>query len=73
MPVALGDTIPAVREHKESGGSARTCSTCTLIALRYLADIVNNRNIIDAIGTLEDCSVLGQRSTFKLFDGSPLG
>jgi len=52
MPIVIGDAIPAIRQHKSRGGGARLIVPVHSSHLGALADILNNRDIIDAIGVV---------------------
>ena len=52
MPIAIGDAIPAIRQHKGRGGSARLVIPVHSLHLGALADILINKDIVDAIGVV---------------------
>src|SRR6516165_7821140 len=52
MPITIGDAIPAVRQYKNRGGYARLVIPVHSSNPSGLADIINNADIIDAVGVV---------------------
>jgi len=52
MPLAIGDALPAVRQFRQKGGGGRLAVPLHSLHYGTLADILNNTDIIDAIGVV---------------------
>jgi glycosyltransferase involved in cell wall biosynthesis len=52
MPITIGDAMPAVREFKCRGGKVRMVVPVHSHHLGLLSDIINNSDIVDAIGVV---------------------